>query len=99
MDRALAAAGWEPQMSSKTIAGLEARQSMIRVWMAISAIWVAFWISIAALIVLTGEMPDPGPAQLRLFAVIVVAPPVVLLAVGTLFRLSFELFFRRRCPA
>lgn len=78
------------------IAGLEARQAMIRVWMAISATWVAFWISIATLIVATGEMTDPGAAQFRLFALIVIAPPLVLLTVGALFRLGFELFFRRR---
>jgi hypothetical protein len=78
------------------VAGLETRQAMIRVWMAISGIWVAFWISIAAVIVITGgEMGDAMPAQLRLFAIIVLAPPVVLLAVGVLFRLGFE-FFRRR---
>jgi len=64
--------------------------------MAISGIRVAFWISIAAMIVITGgEMGDAMPAQLRLFAIIVLAPPVVLLAVGVLFRLGFE-FFRRR---
>jgi hypothetical protein len=78
------------------VAGLETRQAMIRVWMAISGIWVAFWISIAAVIVITGgEMGDAMAAQLRLFAIIVLAPPVVLLAVGVLFRLGFE-FFRRR---
>ena len=78
------------------VAGLETRQAMIRVWMAISGIWVAFWISIAAMIVITGgEMGDAMPAQLRLFAIIVLAPPVVLLAVGVLFLLGFE-FFRRR---
>ena len=81
------------------VAGLEARQAMIRVWMAISATWVAFWISIAALIVMTGEMSDPAAAQLRLFALIVIAPPVVLLSVGALFRLGFEFLFRRRCNA
>jgi uncharacterized SAM-binding protein YcdF (DUF218 family) len=78
------------------IAGLEARQAMIRVWMAISAIWVAFWISMASLIAMTGEMSDPAAAQLRLFALIVIVPPVVLLAVGALFRFGFELLFRRR---
>jgi len=81
------------------VAGLEARHAMIRVWMAISATWVAFWISIATLIVMTGEMTDPGAAQLRLFAFIVIAPPVVLLGVGALFRLGFELFLRGRSNA
>jgi hypothetical protein len=78
------------------VAGLEARQAMIRVWMAISATWVAFWISIATLIFATGEMTDPGLTQLRLFALIVIAPPLVLLAFGALIRLGFELFFHRR---
>jgi hypothetical protein len=96
-------AGWlgavEMSNAGLAVAGLETRQAMIRVWMAISAIWIAFWISIATLIVVSGEMTDPGAAQLRLFALIVIAPPVVLLAIGTLFRLGFELFFRRRCDA
>ena len=73
----------------------ETRQAMIRVWMAISAIWVAFWLCIAALIVVTGEMNDPLTSQLRLFALIVMTPPVVLLAFGALFRWGFEAIFRR----
>ena len=81
------------------VAGLEARQAMLRVWMAISATWVAFWIAIATLILVTGEMTDPAATQLRLFALIVIAPPLVLLALGALFRLGFEVLFHRRCNA
>ena len=82
--------------TSVAIAEGETRQAMIRVWMAISAIWVFFWLSIAALILLTGEMSGPWTSQLRLFALIVLTPPVTLLTFGALFRCAFELMFRRR---
>ncbi len=73
--------------------GAETRQAMLRVWMAISAVWVAFWISIAGLIVLTGSMSDPLLDRLHLVALIVIAPPLFLLALGTILRLIFETIF------
>ena len=40
--------------ASVTVAGGETRQAMIRVWMAISAIWIVFWLCIAAPVVIAG---------------------------------------------
>ena len=85
--------------TSVAIAEGETRQAMIRVWMAISAIWVFFWLCIAALILGTGEMSGPLTSQLRLFALIVLTPPVALLTLGALCRCAFELIFQRRCRA
>ena len=81
------------------VAEVETRQSMIRVWMAISAIWIAFWLSMAALIVATGEMADPLSNQFRLFALIVMTPPLALFAIGALVRWTFETLFRKRNDA
>jgi hypothetical protein len=94
--------GREPAEMSNTsvaIAEGETRQAMIRVWMAISAIWVFFWLCIAALILGTGEMSGPLTSQLRLFALIVLTPPIALLTLGALCRCAFELIFQRRCRA
>jgi hypothetical protein len=82
--------------TSVALAEGETRHAMIRVWMAISAIWVAFWLSIAALVVVTGEMSAPLSSQLRLFALIVMMPPVVLLALGAAFRWVFEALFCKK---
>ncbi len=76
-------------------AGAETRQAMLRVWMAITAVWAAFWVSIAGLIVLTGLMPNPLIDSLHLVTLIVIAPPFVLLAIGTATRLTFELISRK----
>jgi hypothetical protein len=73
----------------------ETRQAMMRVWMAISAIWVAFWLSMAALIALAAEMTVPLAGKLGLFALIVLTPPLALLAVGTALRWGFEILFRK----
>lgn len=84
-------------MSDATIetAGVETRQAMLRVWMAISAVWIAFWISIAGITVATGWMSHPFFSPLSLMALIIVAPPLVLLAIGTISRLIFETTFGR----
>jgi hypothetical protein len=82
--------------TSVALAEGETRQAMIRVWMAISAIWVFFWLCIAALILLTGEMSGPLTSQLRLFSLIVLTPPVALFTFGAVFRCAFELIFHRR---
>jgi hypothetical protein len=73
----------------------ETRQAMMRVWMAISAIWVAFWLSMAALIVVAAEMTVPLTGKLGLFALIVLSPPIALLAVGSVVRWAFEMTFRK----
>jgi hypothetical protein len=76
--------------TSVAIAEVESRQALIRVWMAISAIWIAFWIAIALPIVFYGEATTPLFEQFRLFAVIVLVPPVVLLVAGAAVRWLFE---------
>ena len=77
------------------VAENDTRQAMVRVWMAISAIWVAFWLSMAALIAVTAEMTVPLTGELGLFALIVLTPPLTLLAVGTALRWAFEMLFRK----
>jgi hypothetical protein len=77
--------------TSVTAAGLEGRQSMLRVWMAISGVWVVFWLAIAGIIA-TNDIRYPLEGQLDLFAVIVLTPPLVLLALGVVGRWTFETF-------
>lgn len=74
---------------------LEARQSMLRVWMAISAIWVTFWIVMAALVV---EALDPHNIliiDLSVCAVIAAVPPILLLAFGATVHLILEAIAQR----
>jgi hypothetical protein len=78
------------------VAAGETRQAMIRVWMAISAIWIAFWLAIAALVMMTGEIADPLASQFQLFALIVMLPPIVLLTIGAMARWTFEAVFRHK---
>jgi hypothetical protein len=85
--------------TSVALAEGETRHAMIRVWMAISAIWVAFWLSLAALIAVTGEMAGPLVSQLPLFALIVMVPPVLLLAFGAAFRWAVAALFRKGTDA
>ena len=73
----------------------ETRQAMMRVWMAISAIWVAFWLSMAALIAMAAETTVPLASELGLFALIVLTPPLALLAVGSVLRWGFEILFQK----
>ncbi len=71
----------------------ETRQAMLRVWMAISAVWVTFWLSIVAIIVMTNTaMANPLLSRLDHVALVVVAPPLILLAIGTILRCGFEMF-------
>jgi len=77
----------------------ETRLAMMRVWMAISAIWVAFWLSMAVLIAMAAEMTVPLNGKLGLFALIVLTPPLALLAIGTALRWGFEIFCRKPQPA
>ena len=75
-------------------AGGETRQSLIRVWLAISAVWVAFWLMIATTVFATSARAA-FVEELALFSLIVLAPPLLLLAIGATARLLFEAFFRR----
>jgi hypothetical protein len=79
-------------MTDATIdaAGGETRLAMLRVWMAISAVWVAFWLSLAGIVVLTGAISNSFVAEFGLLTLIVVTPPVALLAIGIVIRLIFE---------
>ena len=87
---------WEPFMNTGVaVAAGETRQAMMRVWMAISAIWVAFWLSMAALIAVAAEMTVPLAGKLGLFALIVLTPPLALLAIGSALRWGFEMLFRK----
>jgi hypothetical protein len=89
--------GWEPFMFKATSAGGETRQAMLRVWMAISAVWVAFWLSIATITALTSEaFASPLLDRLDLIGLIVVAPPFVFLAFGVLLRCGYEMIALRR---
>jgi hypothetical protein len=64
----------------------EARQSLFRVWLAISAVWVSFWLLIAGVAVAAVQMRNPLLGQLNAFSLIVALPPIVLLAAGVLCR-------------
>lgn len=81
--------------TSMTVAGGDARQAMIRVWMAISAIWIAFWLGIA-LVALGAGVASSFANRLSLFALIVMTPPLVLLILGAGARLAFEFILRGR---
>ena len=77
------------------VAEVEARQAMMRVWMAISAVWVAFWLCMAGLTFVSAEMTIALANQLQLFALIVLAPPLALLAIGAALRWLVEGFLRK----
>jgi hypothetical protein len=72
---------------------LDARQSMIRVWLTISAVWVAFWLITAAIVLSTADrFLSVHPS---VFLLIVATPPILLLAVGAVSRWAFEVFALR----
>ena len=79
-------------------AGSEARQSMIRVWLALSAVWVAFWLLIAGIVLAAVEMQYPLAEELGSFASIVLVPPLALLGLGAIVRWTFELLSRAGPP-
>ena len=60
----------------------DARQCMFRFWMAISAVWLTFWLLIGGIVLVTVEIPYAFSPELGSFALIVVAPPAVLLLIG-----------------
>jgi hypothetical protein len=83
-------------MNTPLPAGLEARQSMIRVWLAISAVWVAFWLAIALVILTTVDLTRAFGSEFSLYGAVVLAPPLALLALGVLGRWAFETLRLRR---
>jgi hypothetical protein len=78
------------------IAVAEARQSMLRVWMALSAVWIAFWLIVAGIVLTAFEPYNPLIIQLGIFALIVATPPFVLLAIGAVLRWLFETIVLRK---
>ena len=68
------------------LAACEARQSLFRVWLAISAVWVSFWLLIAGVAVAAVQMRNPLLGQINAFSLIVAVPPIALLAAGVLCR-------------
>ena len=82
--------GWEPRMANVTTVGTEARQSMMRVWLAISAVWVVFWLLIAMIVLAVVGSRNPFVEDAGLFALIIVLPPAGLLAVGAILRLLID---------
>lgn len=77
---------------SVAIGGADARKSMIRVWMAVTGIWVVFWMSIAALIAITLDLYYPFSQRTGMIALIILGPPLALLAIGVAGRWIFETF-------
>ena len=80
--------------TSLAAAGVDTRQSMIRVWMALSAVWVAFWLLIAGIVFASVDMRNPFADELGPFSLIVLTPPLALLALGALARWTFEALTR-----
>jgi hypothetical protein len=69
---------------------------MLRVWMAISAVWVTFWLALAILVLSAVDTRSPFTEEFASYALIVIIPPLSLLAFGMLGRLVFELSGRFR---
>jgi hypothetical protein len=80
--------------ASVRAAGTETRQSMIRVWLAISAVWVTFWLLIAAIALATVELRFSLSGEFWPFSLIVVLPPLFLFGVGAAARWLFDLAVR-----
>jgi hypothetical protein len=66
--------------------------------MAISAVWVAFWLLIAATAAATARMQYPLTTQLNTFSLIVAMPPAALLIAGAIGRWLFKAVDRRGRP-
>ena len=82
-------------MANVTMAGTETtRQSMMRVWLAISAVWVVFWLLIALIVLAAVGSRNPFVEDAGLFALIIVLPPAGLLAAGAILRLLIDCLTR-----
>jgi hypothetical protein len=75
---------------SMSAAAAESRQSMIRVWLAISAVWVAFWLFIALIALATVEVRFSLSHELGPFSLIVLLPPLALFGLGAVGRWTFD---------
>jgi hypothetical protein len=81
--------------NEQVMAERETRKSLIRVWLAISAVWVAFWLLIATTVLAAAATRNPFVAQLPIFSIIVLAPPLALLGIGAAARFFLEVCSRR----
>jgi len=84
-------------MSHENVAmgGTETRKSLIRVWLAVSAVWVAFWLLTATTVFAAATTRNPFVEEFGTFSAIVLTPPLALLAIGIFARLLVEAFSRR----
>jgi hypothetical protein len=64
--------------------------------MAVSAVWVGFWLVMAAIAVMAARIDNPFAGDLGAFAVIVLTPPLVTFVLGSTLRLTFEALAQRR---
>ncbi len=78
--------------ASVRVNGGDTRQSLIRFWMAISAVWLAFWLLIAGIFLLNVDIPYIFSAEIGPFTLIVLTPPAALLAIGILGCWAFQAF-------
>lgn len=74
--------------------GMETRKNMLRVWLAISAVWIAFWLVIAIIVLATVRSGYLSVDELQTFATIVVLPPIILLCLGLFGFTAFSLLVR-----
>jgi hypothetical protein len=81
--------------NANVMGGSEARKSLIRVWLAVSATWVAFWLLIATT-AFAASAGTPLVNDLGIFSLIILTPPLALLGLGASTRFLFETFSRRR---
>lgn len=77
-------------------AGTETRRSMICIWMAVSAVWVAFWLLMASVAVIAVRIDNPFEEDLGAFSAIVLTPPLALFLFGLVLWLIFDALTRRR---
>jgi hypothetical protein len=82
------------QKPVRTVDGLDTRRNMLRVWLAISAVWVAFWMVIAAIALASVQSGYLFAEELQAFATIVILPPLTLLCFGLLAFTALSLFVR-----
>jgi sterol desaturase/sphingolipid hydroxylase (fatty acid hydroxylase superfamily) len=87
-------------MTNTTTAAMhqDARQSMLRVWLAISSVWIGFWLAIAAIVVAAFGNAYDLIGTFTSFSVIVLAPPLALLLFGVAGCLIFECRTQDRRP-
>ncbi len=75
--------------------GIETRKSLIRVWLAVSAVWVAFWLLTATTVFAAAATRNPFVEEFGIFSAIVLTPPLALLAIGVFVRFLVEAFSGR----